>query len=117
MARDRERSEKMAEHRKKSEHAMRAQEEEAETNLLDMQVRERRLAEALEESKVRKKVLIAEQRAKAEVRITAALEKNKKAQADKKATFDNKQTEAAARAMEKAIELNEKLAKQARDDA
>ena len=66
---------------------------------------------------MRKKVLIAEQRAKAEVRISAALEKNKKAQADKKATFDNKQTEAAARAMEKAIELNEKLAKQARDDA
>ena len=112
MARDRERTAKMEEHANKSAIALQKQEELAEHNMRTLKQREERLRLQLEEKKAKKKAEIREQRAKAEVRIATALERNIKAQEDKKRAFDQKQEEAAHRAVEKAAELAESMTEQ-----
>ena len=100
---DLERKEKMEEYKRKTASLIQAQADVAETNRLDMIEREQRVQEQIREKKELKRIEVADARARAKVRIDAALEKYHQKELQKKLDFDERQRKAEILAKETAI--------------
>lgn len=101
---DRERKEKMEEYKAKTAALIQAQADLAEKNRLHMLEREQRVQEQIAEKKERKRIEVAEARARAKERIDAALEKHHELHEQKKKDFDERQKKAEILAKQNAIQ-------------
>ena len=92
--RDEERKQKMEDYKRKTAELLKQQAELAEENRLNMLERERRVQEQLVEKKAKKAAEVADSRARAKVRIEAALHKYHEMHEQKKRDFDIAQEKA-----------------------